>query len=391
MTASPKSSPWLASAAWDLGWFVLPGLLAAGLVLALWRAGVIEGPHDDLPPWGFLATVVFVDVAHVYATLYRVYFDRPELFRRRELYTAAPLAVWLAGVLFYAVSDRAFWTALAYLAVFHFVRQQEGFVKLYRARVGERDRRDLAWDRAAVYAMTLYPLVVWHAHLPRAFHWFRNRDFLALPSIDPDALAGLLLAASVLYWGFLAVYVARTVARVASGRAPWNPGKWGVLLATWACWYLGIVPFDSDLAFTITNVLLHGVPYIGLVLLVGKRKQRSELAYERGSLARWLFSTGALGLVAAVVLLCGIAWLEESVWDRLVWHEHPTIFGALGRLDPGPLLAIVVPLLSVPQATHYLLDGAIWKLDGSNPGLASWLSLERPDFLQAPGVGVERN
>lgn len=373
-------SPWLASAGWDLAWFVLPGLLASALVLALWSLGVIEGPHDDLPPWGFLATVVLVDVAHVYATLYRVYLDRPEVHRRRELYAAAPLGVWLLGILFYSVSDRAFWSALAYLAVFHFVRQQEGFVRLYRARTGERDPRDLRWDQAAVWVMTGYPLFVWHAHLPRAFHWFRNRDFLAPPSVDPSVLSAVLGLAAALYWGFLAVYVLRTLARVRSGAAPWNPGKWGVLLATWSCWYLGIVPFDSDLAFTLTNIFLHGVPYLGLVLLVGQRKQRGPAppAYERGSLPARLFAAGALGLVGALLLLVALAYAEESLWDHLVWHEHATVFGALGRLDLGPFLGILVPLLSVPQGTHYLLDGVIWKLDGSNPGLRDWLGLAGP-------------
>jgi hypothetical protein len=177
---------------------------------------------------------------------------------------------------------------------------------------------------------------------------------------------------AVLYWAFLAVYVLRAVVR----RSPWNPGKWGVLLATWACWYVGIVPFDSDLAFTITNVILHGVPYLGLVLLVASRKQASENPYARGSLAARLFARGAAGLLLAVLLLLALAWGEEALWDHLVWHDHPGVFGSFGGgLDLGPFLAVLVPLLSVPQATHYVLDGVIWKLDGSNPGLRENLGL----------------
>ncbi|MBI3722658.1 hypothetical protein HY251_01690 [bacterium] len=372
-------TPWLKSATWDLSWFVFPGIAAAALVLALRLAGVIEGPQDDLPPWAWLATVVAIDVAHVYATLYRVYLDRPELLRRRELYVWAPLLAWLTGIVLYAISDRVFWSALAYLAVFHFVKQQEGFVRLYRAKAGERERGDLLWDRAAVYAMTLYPLLLWHAHLPRAFHWFRNRDFVTPPALDPAALDAALAFASALYWGFLAVYALRVLLRFLSGRSPWNPGKWGVLLATWACWYVGIVPWNSDLAFTVTNVVLHGVPYLGLILLVGSRKQASggELSYEPGSLPASVFSRGARGLVLGLLVLLAIAYLEEGVWDKLVWHEHGTVFGEALRVGLGPFLAIVVPLLSVPQATHYFLDGMIWKLDGSNPGLDLWLGISR--------------
>ncbi len=354
---------WLRSARWDLAFFVLPGLAAVALVLALRGAGVIEGPRDHLPPWAWLATVVAIDVAHVWATLYRVYLDEEERRRRSLLYTWLPAGVWLGGVLVYAVSDVAFWRVLAYVAVFHFIRQQEGFVRLYRRKAGEKD--GLRWDMAAVWVMTLYPVLHWHAHLPREFHWFRNRDFAALP------LAPAMGVLSVLYWSFLAVYAVRAVVK----RAPWNPGKWGVLLATWACWYVGIVPFDSDLAFTITNVVLHGVPYLGLVLLVASRKQASPAPYAPGTVAARLFARGALGLLAAVLLLLAIAWLEEAVWDLLVWHDHPTIFGSFARADLGPLLALVVPLLTVPQATHYLLDGVIWKLDGSNPGLREHLGL----------------
>ena len=163
----------------DLAFFVLQGLAAVALVLALHVAGVIEGPRDHLPPWAWLATVVAIDVAHVWATLYRVYLDEDELARRSLLYTWLPAVVWLGGVLLYAVSDVAFWRVLAYVAVFHFIRQQEGFVRLYRRKAGEKD--GARWDVAAVWVMTLYPVLHWHAHLPREFHWFRNRDFAAVP------------------------------------------------------------------------------------------------------------------------------------------------------------------------------------------------------------------
>ena len=46
---------------------------------------------------------------------------------------------------------------------------------------------------------------------------------------------------------------------------------------------------------------------------------------------------------------------------RLIWHDH-------GALFPGPsvelgraLKSLVVPLLALPQLTHYLLDAWIWR------------------------------
>jgi hypothetical protein len=77
-------------------------------------------------------------------------------------------------------------------------------------------------------------------------------------------------------------------------------------------------------------------------------------------------------------LLVILAFGEESLWDRLVWHEHPQLFGSAGDAGWGPLAtAAVVALLAVPQATHYLLDRWIWRVGPDNPRLAEQLGLDR--------------
>ncbi|MBK9645896.1 MAG: hypothetical protein IPO67_12215 [Deltaproteobacteria bacterium] len=63
---------------------------------------------------------------------------------------------------------------------------------------------------------------------------------------------------------------------------------------------------------------------------------------------------------------------EEWLWDRLVNLDYPGLF-------PGPDLTAwagfwATPLLSVPQLTHYLLDGILWRTGGEhNPGLRQWI------------------
>ena len=44
-----------------------------------------------------------------------------------------------------------------------------------------------------------------------------------------------------------------------------NIGKDIVVATTAICWYIGIVVFNSDYAFTVTNVIIHGVPYFALI------------------------------------------------------------------------------------------------------------------------------
>jgi hypothetical protein len=44
-----------------------------------------------------------------------------------------------------------------------------------------------------------------------------------------------------------------------------------------------------------------------------------------------------------------------------VWHDQPGLFaGPALELGRG-VLTLLVPLLALPQATHYVLDGWIWR------------------------------
>ena len=66
-------------------------------------------------------------------------------------------------------------------------------------------------------------------------------------------------------------------------------------------------------------------------------------------------------LISTVWLL---AYCEELVWNRAIWHEHRWLFGS--DVDAEGWQLALVPLLAVPQLTHYVLDGFIWKRS-SNP------------------------
>jgi hypothetical protein len=128
--------------------------------------------------WGVL--IVGIDVAHVYSTIYRTYLDPVERSRLTSWLILLPLAAWAGGVLVYSWSAAVFWSLLAYTAVFHFVRQQYGFLMIYSR--GERALPPFCGliDRAAIYTATVGPLLYWHTHLPRRFVWFidgRARTF----------------------------------------------------------------------------------------------------------------------------------------------------------------------------------------------------------------------
>lgn len=349
---------WVFSPGADVLAFAGPVLLAAVVVAAFHRAGRLD---DDVPPWLFAVLVVGCDVAHVWGTLFRAYLDPRERARRSGLLLSVPLGCLAVGTTLHAADPPLFWRVLAYVAAFHFVRQQWGWMAYAGRRSGAVGRLDRALDRGAIYAATLFPLLWWHANLPRAFAWFTAGDF----ATGTPAWAGG--AGLALHAAALGAWVLRQAWRAFRGVGT-NLAQWLILGTTWVTWYGGIVWLDSDVAFTASNVLAHGVPYVVLV--------------HRWGDARWRGATGPLpslfrprGAVAFVAVLWALAWFEEALWDGLVWHQHAGLFGLPYLALSEAALGLVVPLLALPQATHYVLDAFLWRTGASNPDLAATLGL----------------
>jgi hypothetical protein len=356
------SGPWLWSRSTDLAVFGGSALLALGLV----PLGPRLSSDGALPAWGFLFFVVCVDVAHVWSTLFRTYFDRDELRRRPLLYAGVPAVVLAVGFALHLASPIWFWRVLAYTAVYHFIRQQIGWVAVYRARAGERDRLDKLIDEAAIYASTLFPLAYWHASSPRAFEWFVEGDFFLLPKLA-SAIPVLGFC-----WGLtLVAYTVRSLSKIRGGHM--NLGKHVVVFGTAATWFTGIIASNSDFQFTVANVIVHGAPYFALLYFY----LRARAEEGAGGLMA-LFARG--GVAAFFAIAISLAFAEELIWDRLVWHARPTLFGGDGA---GPtfsrvVMSLLVPVLALPQGTHYVLDAVLWRRKDTGPAQARALGFGRP-------------
>jgi hypothetical protein len=336
--------PFLWSPRRDLS--IFGGSFALPLLLVL-LAQLYGVPNRDLPEWAFLAFVVGVDVAHVYATLFRTYFDRQELARHKLRYAVVPVLAYVGAVALWSSSPLTLFRVLAYLALWHFIRQQAGWVALYRARAGDRSLHTRVLDSAAVYAATLYPLLVWHVTPEsRRFAWFMAGDFVAV--------AG---AAALLPWARTLWLVALLAFALEQARKLWverrlELGKTLVVLGTAVTWYVGIVATNGDFEFTVTNVLPHGLPYLALLYFYARQRRR-EVPQLLGSR---LVSRGLLGFLGVCL---GAALLEEGMWARWIFHDHAGVFG-VGQLGEA-VVGLLAPLLVVPQAVHYALDGLLWR------------------------------
>lgn len=354
-----RSQPWVYRPWVDVPFILAPAFLVTLVVVAF--PGIFAD-NDSLSPQAWLLLIVGVDVAHVYSTLWRTYLDPGEFARHRNLLIYTPLAVWIGGIVLYSMGPMVFWRVMAYLAVFHFIRQQYGFMRVYA-----RQDRAAEWERhldsVTVYALTLYPILYWHTHLPRNFSWFVEGDFLG---VNAPWLADI---GFVLYALIVVAYLVKEVRR--SLKMGFNLPKNLILLGTGLSWYCGIVLRNGDLAFTATNVIAHGLPYMAMVWIYGRKKHDPLRQQPAPNVwMRWGFRVAFVP--AFLGLLLGLAYLEEGLWDGLIWRDHAGLFPwaqGLPFLDDQAALAVMVPLLSLPQVTHYIVDGFIWKMRRSDGDL----------------------
>lgn len=330
-----RAQPWMHSARFDLLWILAPPFFAV-LLVALLQAFFPVYMKEPLHPGVWLLTVVGIDVAHVYSTVYRAGM-------KPRLLWVVPLTGFIIGFLLYGLEPTVFWRALAYLAVFHFVRQPYGIMRFY-----QKGQRSTVLDRLAIYGASLYPLIVWHLGAAREFGWFMTGDIFVwnaswlLPYVHAAAL-GLALAYLAQEW------------KAQNKNLPKNL----VIVGTAAAWGFGIVIWNNDLAFTLTNIISHGVPYMAMIWIFnGAKFWRPDSRTDWRWVAPLLF----------VLTLFFLAYIEEGFWDAWVWSDHPQIFPWFSyHFQPvaETSLAWIVPLLALPQLTHYVLDGFLWRLGRS--------------------------
>ncbi len=357
-----STTKWIYSPWFDSIFIIGPSVLVTTIVL-LFGSRIMATP--EVPIWVFVFLVLGIDVAHVYSSLFRTYFDKEEFAKRRSLYLTVPLACWGVGAVLYAIQPMLFWIVLAYAAIWHFVRQQYGFFMLYRRgeavptdQTGPNVKWEYRLDQAAVYLSTFYPLVYWHTY-PKAFGWFDQAEMFRIPTPWIEKTVALV------YGVVLVAFLAKEIRKPLVGQG-FNLGKVALLVATAASWYVGIVAFNGDLVFTIVNIVSHGVPYMALVWIYQYRKTKAAPHADGPKPAnpflrffQWKF------IPLYVLALFAIAYAEEWVWDAVVWQERADVFGkALAGFTPAPLLLVfLVPLLSMPQAAHYVLDAYIWRVN----------------------------
>jgi hypothetical protein len=327
-----------------------PLLLAFALHLGM--------PSDmERPLWGYLLFVVSFDVAHVWTTIYLTYFDPDERRRRPRVYALIPLAAAFTSFALCLYSPVVFWTALAYIAIGHFIKQQIGFLALYSAKEEPSSQRDRSFDRFVVWVGALGPILLWHADPTEIFDWFDSGEqfLVRLPPIEAAVVTLMAVTASA--------WLVRQLFRWRAGTLRAPRVLW--VACCWVSWWYGLRVAEHFFVAAAFINLFHGIPYTMLVWrrLTASRRLRAEQSPP--SVSRWVANGGHWIVFYLSVLL--LALLEEGLWDTFVWGQYGVqLFGLDAPHGQAVTMALWVALLSLPQVTHYALDGVIWK-GGTNP------------------------
>lgn len=331
---------WIRSARYDLSFIIAPSFVVLALLVFFPKTWLYTAA---MPPWAWVVLVLLIDVSHVYSSLYRTYFDKITRQKHGLLLYLTPILVLISAIILHQLSSLVFWRIAAYLAVYHFVRQQYGFLKLYTRQEGTQPI-----DVWMIYLATLFPVLYWHLSPPRNFSWFVDGDFYLF---ENQLLAQKL---TYIYWFWLLIYWAFEIKNYIRTKT-FNLPKNLLIISTTLTWYLGIVYFNGDMAFTMLNVVAHGVPYMALVYAAEQKK-----SYKKQGAWKLIFSNFGILFLA---ILFAFSYIEEGFWDSLVWHEHQHFFAFFPtfQISDSLVLSVIVGLLSIPQLTHYILDGYIWK------------------------------
>jgi hypothetical protein len=349
-----KTQPWIGNRTTEVLFILLPPFIS---LLIIFLFPQLFQNVKEMPDAGWVILILLIDVAHVYTTLFRTYFDGHAFRRQKFILSAIPFIGFIAGVIAYSISSVLFWRLLAYVAVFHFIRQQYGFMRVY-SRKEAADYFSKLIDKITIYYATIYPIIYWHLKGPRNFNWFTDNDFVYINATS------LLWLFTALYFINIAVFAGKEIYLIVKNKTI-NIPRQTVIIGTLVSWYFGIIYFNGDMAFTILNVVSHGIPYMALVWIYGKKNYKQA---EKGN--RFLHVVfSRYGIAVFLLLIFLFAFIEEGLWDFLVWKEHSLVFSFNSLPSPDisdKALSFIVPLLALPQITHYILDGYIWKIKEDN-------------------------
>lgn len=315
---------------------------------------------------------VVIDGGHVFSTIFITYFDRSRNSYQKLKYVLVFLITYFGIYFFLSLTNQnGLWSLLAYLAIFHFIRQQFGLMKLYYSNSEPKKKIEIWLDDLAIYSTTIYPYIYWHAHLPReAGSVFRRSSFIQFPAIQQVSLiCGVLTVLLIVSFVIKEIYFF-----IIKGRVELQ--KFAVVIGSAVAWWVSIVYFyDWILPYSVIQTVSHGVPYWALLWIYGRTANQEIETRSWFFISKW-------GLVTMVVIASSLSFLLIFGWEHLIYASdyrgyHP--FSNLPNLVVSPISKYLEAFFASCQVTHYGLDSLIWKRNLGDVAYRSFYFRNRRD------------
>lgn len=316
---------------------------------------------ETSPLWFFIFAIVF-DVGHVWWTLYRWYLQKNIFSKHWRLLIGVPILSFIILVILSNITlawydpyyvPLAF---LAHIALYHFIKQQVGFVLLYDKRsenLGSMEYASRKADTIITWIVTSFPFFYWMMHYELiTLNWFTAWEYTILSSIIPRTeLIWIIYAIWCILYAVFQILLTFRWAHI-------NPLKYLYIFGTAYIWYTWMVAYDSIIIFGFGNMLLHGLNYYGLII---------GSTYHSNNYGKWLEQLRRLGIwifsTTIIFSLFLFGYIEEFFWNQFIWQEKTIIFSDFfyNIWYNQFILIIIFSILGSIQLTHYILDRYIWR------------------------------
>ena len=325
--------PWMVSPGFDLFFFIGSSLA----VLLPW----IAVTHYGVRSLTILSVVAIVSNGpHLISTWTRIYFDRSERFQRPVVYWVVPLVITTIVTTFTLRGGATLHflrTVLFYWAVWHFLSQNWGIVRIYQRKSGEADLPIARLERLILWLGALWPMAM-RLHTGPMTVFGSPVAHPHLPAWVSHALGAALIVAAI-------AYLAMRVTHYASGRRI-DIMRPLFLAASTLAFYVPFVLIRNGTAAFATAALWHGLQYIAIVWFYNRNKWKGGVA-RQAPVVSWLSQPGrtplyflfllaVAGVVYALLRTASAITLNMEIWSTIVWTSL--------------------------TFSHYWVDGFIWKL-----------------------------
>ncbi len=284
--------------------------------------------------------LAFFDIPHALSSFQQVYKAEKRSQFKYLLFVPLVLFVSLVG-LFYWLPKLAF-SLVAYLSIFHVIRQQYGWMRFSQVKSGHLlTSAQIRFDKVLIYSLTCLPLLMLHTgqNLQNEdFGWLMPGDLFFFPN------QSIFKAALILFWAVLLSYVTYNIWGHRSNlRFPL--GKLIIFLSTGLAWYGGIYfNIHGEQAIYIDG--LHAAPYLWLVFKVQPLKKKEK---------SW------------------VAWLQyytPLAMGGLLWAF---LFYRFGFSPSSMTTAFMLGMLVTISTSHYIFDAFIWKIKAPSKTVSDFL------------------